>query len=348
MAREFKVNSRPFVCSLFAGACSITLCARSSRTTDRTSRGSAPRERRLARARNALDSPETNQTQTRPVELVAVIGAGTMGHGIAQVAALAGYRVVMRDVDRDAVARGVRSIEANLDKGVRVGKVTDEERDMTLQRIRGATTLDEATEADLFVEAVPERMELKRETLREVEQIARRDFVFATNTSSLSITEIARGARNPSRVVGMHFFNPVHIMRLVEIVVGRETGDETVETVRAVARRMRKEPITVRDVPGFASSRLGVALGLEAMRMLEQNVASAKDIDTAMELGYNHPMGPLRLTDLVGLDVRLSIAEYLHGALGSESFRPPEILRRMVAEGRLGRKSGEGFYEWEK
>ena len=293
-----------------------------------------------------MDSPETNQTQPRPVELIAVIGAGTMGNGIAQVAALAGFRVVMRDVSREAVARGVRAIETNLDKGVRVGKVTDEERDMALQRIRGATTLDEATEADLFIEAVPERLDLKRETLREVERVACREFIFATNTSSLSITEIAHEARTPSRVVGMHFFNPVHIMRLVEIVLGRETSEETAETVRAVGRRLRKEPITVRDVPGFASSRLGVALGLEAMRMLEQNVASAKDIDTAMELGYNHPMGPLRLTDLVGLDVRLSIAEYLHGALGSESFRPPEILRRMVADGKLGRKSGEGFYEW--
>jgi 3-hydroxybutyryl-CoA dehydrogenase len=293
-----------------------------------------------------LDSPETNQTQPRPVELVAVIGAGTMGNGIAQVAALAGYRVVMRDVSRDAVARGVRAIEANLDKGMRLGKLAEDERDMALQRIRGATTLAEAAEADLFIEAVPERMDLKRETLREVDEIARHDFVFATNTSSLSITEIAAGARNPSRVVGMHFFNPVHIMRLVEIVIGKETSAETVETARSVGRRMRKEPITVRDVPGFASSRLGVALGLEAMRMLEQDVASAKDIDTAMELGYNHPMGPLRLTDLVGLDVRLSIAEYLHGALGSESFRPPEILRRMVADGKLGRKSGEGFYEW--
>jgi 3-hydroxybutyryl-CoA dehydrogenase len=295
-----------------------------------------------------LNSPENNQTQARPVELVAVLGAGTMGHGIAQVAALAGYRVVMRDVSRDALARGVRSIEANLEKGMRLGKVTEDERDMALQRIRGATSLDEAAEADLFIEAVPERMELKRATLKEVEQIARRDFVFATNTSSLSITEIASGARRPARVVGMHFFNPVHIMRLVEVVVGRETSAEVVETARAVGRRMRKEPITVRDVPGFASSRLGVALGLEAMRMLEQNVASAKDIDTAMELGYNHPMGPLRLTDLVGLDVRLSIAEYLHGALGAESFRPPEILRRMVADGKLGRKSGEGFYEWKE
>ncbi|MDT7541265.1 MAG: 3-hydroxybutyryl-CoA dehydrogenase [Acidobacteriota bacterium] len=298
------------------------------------------------RRETPLDSPATNQIQARPVELVAVIGAGTMGHGIAQVAALAGYRVVMLDVDRDSLARGVRSIEANLDKGIKLAKLTEDERDAALQRLRGATSLDEASEADLFIEAVPERMDLKRATLAEVERIARRDFIFATNTSSLSITEIAREARAPERIVGMHFFNPVHIMRLLEVVVGRETSEETAETARAVGRRMRKEPITVKDVPGFASSRLGVALGLEAMRMLEQDVASAKDIDTAMELGYNHPMGPLRLTDLVGLDVRLSIAEYLHGALGSETFRPPEILRRMVAAGRLGRKTGEGFYDW--
>lgn len=275
-----------------------------------------------------------------------MLGAGTMGHGIAQVAALAGYRVVMRDVSREAIERGVRSIEANLEKGMKLGKLAEDERDMALQRVRGATSLDEAADADLFIEAVPERMDLKREALRDVERVAAHDFIFATNTSSLSITEIAREAKNPSRVVGMHFFNPVHIMRLLEVVVGRETSDETVETVRAVGRRMRKEPITVKDVPGFASSRLGVALGLEAMRMLEQGVAGAKDIDTAMELGYNHPMGPLRLTDLVGLDVRLSIAEYLHVALGSETFRPPDILRRMVADGKLGRKTGEGFYEW--
>jgi 3-hydroxybutyryl-CoA dehydrogenase len=293
-----------------------------------------------------LVSSENSQAQPRAVEFVAVLGAGTMGHGIAQVAALAGYRVVMRDLDRESVARGVRAIEANLEKGMRLGKLAEDERDMALQRIRGATSLGEASRADLFIEAVPERMDLKRETLGEVERVAEKEFIFATNTSSLSITEIAAGARRPERVVGMHFFNPVHIMRLLEVVVGEETSDETVETVRAVGRRMRKEPITVRDVPGFASSRLGVALGLEAMRMLEQGVAGAKDIDTAMELGYNHPMGPLRLTDLVGLDVRLAIAEYLHGALGSETFRPPEILRRMVADGKLGRKTGEGFYDW--
>jgi 3-hydroxybutyryl-CoA dehydrogenase len=173
-------------------------------------------------------------------------------------------------------------------------------------------------------------------------------FIFASNTSSLSITEIARSSKRPEAVIGMHFFNPVHIMRLVEIVVGEKTSDETVETVTAVGRQMRKEPILVKDVPGFASSRLGIALGLEAMRMVEQGVASPRDIDTAMELGYNHPMGPLKLTDLVGLDVRLSIAEYLHRELGTETFRPPELLRRMVSEGKLGKKTGEGFYDWSK
>jgi len=280
------------------------------------------------------------------IETIAVLGAGTMGHGIAQVAALAGFRVILRDVEKEFLTRGLRAIEDNLDKGIRRGKVTEDERDLVLQRIRGAVNLAETAHADLFIEAVPERMELKRETIREVEQIAEKDFIFATNTSSLSISEIARGAARPERVIGMHFFNPVHLMRLVEIVVGSETSDETIEIARAVGQRMKKEPITVRDVPGFASSRLGVALGLEAMRMLEQGVASAKDIDTAMELGYNHPMGPLRLTDLVGLDVRLSIAEYLHHTLGAETFRPPEILRRMVAAGKLGKKSGEGFYQW--
>ena len=297
-----------------------------------------------------LSTPQEERDSTpraaTAVRRVAVLGAGTMGHGIAQAAAAAGFEVTLRDLEESFVEKGLRSIEANLNKGVERGKVSDDERAHTLSNIRTTTKLEETAGSDLFIEAVPERLDLKRETLRAVERLGPADFIFATNTSSLSISEIAEGARRPDAVVGLHFFNPVHIMRLVEIVVGRETSEEAVEAVRAVGQRMRKEPITVRDVPGFASSRLGVALGLEAMRMLEQEVASAKDIDTAMELGYNHPMGPLRLTDLVGLDVRLSIAEYLHRALGSETFRPPEILRRMVAEGRLGKKSGEGFYNW--
>jgi 3-hydroxybutyryl-CoA dehydrogenase len=282
------------------------------------------------------------------VESIAVIGAGTMGHGIAQVAAASGFRVLLSDVNREALARGVQSIEKNLAKGIQLGKVTEDERDRTLLQIHGTVKLEECATADLIVEAAPEKLDLKRDILRQLEAVTEREFIFASNTSSLSITEIARGSKRPEAVVGMHFFNPVHIMRLVEIVVGEQSSSETVETVSAVGRRMRKEPIVVKDVPGFASSRLGVALGLEAMRMLEQGVASARDIDTAMELGYNHPMGPLRLTDLVGLDVRLSIAEYLHRELGSETFRPPEVLRRMVSEGKLGKKTGEGFYDWSK
>jgi 3-hydroxybutyryl-CoA dehydrogenase len=280
------------------------------------------------------------------IETIGVIGAGTMGHGIAQVAAAAGYRVLLRDVDRESLARGIQAIERNLEKGLRLGKLTEADCDSTLQHIHGTTHLEEIAEADLIIEAAPERLDIKQDLLREVESFSSRNFIFASNTSSLSITEIARSSERPANVVGMHFFNPVHLMRLVEIVVGKATSDDTVETVREVSRKLRKEPIVVRDVPGFASSRLGVALGLEAMRMFEQGVASAKDIDTAMELGYNHPMGPLKLTDHVGLDIRLNIAEYLYQELGSETFRPPEILRRLVKEGKLGKKTGEGFYDW--
>ncbi len=282
----------------------------------------------------------------RPIHAIAVLGAGTMGHGIAQVAAAAGYAVILRDVNPDALARGGQAIERNLAKAIQLGKISEQDRNETLQRISRVTRLEEISRADLVIEAAPENLELKQNLLREAEALIAGGCIFATNTSSLSIGEVAAASSRPENVVGMHFFNPVHIMRLVEIVVGKQTSPEATATVREVAVHMKKEPIVVRDVPGFASSRLGVTLGLEAMRMLEQGVASARDIDTAMELGYNHPMGPLRLTDLVGLDVRLNIAEYLHGKLGSETFRPPEILRRMVNEGKLGKKSGEGFYKW--
>src|SRR5260370_4619929 len=252
----------------------------------------------------------------------------------------------MRDVDAAALARGIQSTERNLAKGIQLGKISEEDRAATLQRIRGTTDLAEIRDTDLVIEAAPEILELKQRLLRECEALVDSACIFATNTSSLSITEIASASARPERVVGMHFFNPVHIMRLVEVVVGQKTSDETIATVVEVVMRMQKEPITVRDVPGFASSRLGVTLGLEAMRMVEQAVASARDIDTAMELGYNHPVGPLKLTDLVGLDVRLNIAEYLYQELRTETFRPPEVLRRMVKEGKLGKKTGKGFYVW--
>ena len=282
------------------------------------------------------------------IETIAVIGAGTMGHGIAQVAAAAGFKVLLSDVDRESLARGVSAIERNLAKGIQLAKLTEDDRDRTLQQIHGTTNLNECANADLIIEAAPEKLDLKQEVLRQLESASDRPFIFASNTSSLSITEIGSASKRPDAVIGMHFFNPVHIMRLVEIVVGEKTSPETVDVVRNVGQKMRKEPIVVKDVPGFASSRLGVVLGLEAMRMFEQGVASVQDIDTAMELGYNHPMGPLKLTDLVGLDVRLNVAEYLHRELGSEAFRPPEILRRMVSEGKLGKKTGQGFYDWSK
>jgi len=280
------------------------------------------------------------------INTIAVIGAGTMGHGIAQVAAAAGFKVLLSDVDRESLARGVTAIERNLAKGIQLGKLTEDDRDHALQQIHGTTNLEACAAGDLIIEAAPEKLDLKKNILQQLEFASDHPFIFASNTSSLSITELASSSKRPEAVIGMHFFNPVHIMRLVEIVVGKRTSAATVETVTNVGRRMRKEPIIVKDVPGFASSRLGVALGLEAMRMFEQGVASAKDIDTAMELGYNHPMGPLKLTDLVGLDVRLNIAEYLHRELGSETFRPPEVLRRMVSEGKLGKKTGQGFYDW--
>ena len=282
------------------------------------------------------------------IETIAVIGAGTMGHGIAQVAAGAGFKVLLNDVDRESLTRGVSAIERNLAKGIERGKLTEDDRDRTLQHIHGTTNLQSCATSDLIIEAAPEKLDLKKEVLRQLESASDHPFIFASNTSSLSITEIASSSKRPDAVIGMHFFNPVHIMRLVEIVVGKKTSTETIDTVQSVGRKMRKEPIVVKDVPGFASSRLGVVLGLEAMRMFEQGVASAQDIDTAMELGYNHPMGPLKLTDLVGLDVRLNIAEYLHRELGSEAFRPPDVLRRMVSEGKLGKKTGEGFYDWSK
>lgn len=269
-----------------------------------------------------------------------------MGHGIAQVAAAAGFEVVLRDIDQAAVDKGKQSIQRNLLKGIERGKITAQQRDETLWRITTTIEMKDLAAANLIIEAAPESLSLKQNLLRECEAITDSNCIWATNTSSLSITEIASVANRPENVIGMHFFNPVHIMKLVEIVVGQCTSDETKMIVCQVATQMKKEPIVVRDVPGFASSRLGVTLGLEAMRMVEQGVASARDIDTAMELGYNHPMGPLRLTDLVGLDVRLSIAEYLHSKLGTETFRPPDILRRMVSEGKLGKKTGHGFYDW--
>lgn len=277
----------------------------------------------------------------------AVLGAGTMGHGIAQVCAQAGLEVRLFDVAPEALARGLRGIEAFLAKGVEKGKQTAAEAAAIRARVHGAADLREACAgAEVVIEAAPEKLELKRSLFAEAAAAAPAGALLASNTSSLSIGAIAAGLPAPERILGMHFFNPVPLMSLLEVVRGPATAAAAVDAAVALARRLGKEPIVVKDAPGFASSRLGVAIGLEAIRMVEEGVASPADIDKAMELGYRHPMGPLRLTDLVGLDVRLGIAEYLARELGPR-FAPPRLLREMVAAGKLGKKSGEGFYRWE-
>ena len=281
------------------------------------------------------------------VDAVAVLGAGTMGHGIAQVCAAAGCAVRLYDLDDETIRHGLDRIRGNLEKKIKREKVTKTGRTAVLARISTTTVVGEAVRgADLVIEAAPESIELKERIFAEVDRSAPDYAILATNTSSLSIGRIASAVRDPERFVGMHFFNPVHIMPLVEVVWGPETAAATRDHAVEFVRRLGKEPIVVKDAPGFASSRLGIVLGMEAIRMVEQEVATAEDIDRAMELGYRHPMGPLRLTDLVGLDVRLGIAEYLHETIGSDAFRPPELLRRMVSEGKLGQKSGQGFYSW--
>lgn len=282
------------------------------------------------------------------IERIAVVGAGTMGRGIAQCAATAGYRVVVIDADAAALERGIAAVRDALGALVDKGKITGAERNAAIGRIATAPTLAEGSrEADLVVEAVPESLELKTKIFRELDDLAPDHAILASNTSSLPIGRIAAATRRAELVVGMHFFNPVPVMPLLEVVRAEKTAPATVAAATGVGTRMGKDPIVVRDAPGFATSRLGVLLGLEAIRMVEQGVASAEDIDKAMTLGYRHPMGPLRLTDLVGLDVRLAIAEHLHRELGSDAFRPPELMRRMIAEGRLGKKSGHGFYRWD-
>ncbi|HEX7829315.1 MAG TPA: 3-hydroxyacyl-CoA dehydrogenase family protein [Thermoanaerobaculia bacterium] len=280
------------------------------------------------------------------IRQVAVLGSGTMGRGIAYLSAVAGYDTVVFDIETAALDAARASIESILRKGVEKGKIEQAAATEALARIQLSSELEPASSgADLIIEAVPEILELKIDLFAQADLFCSPDTILASNTSSISITKLASNVERRDRFVGMHFFNPPHLMKLIEIVSGERTSDATIAQVREVAEKMGKTPIIVRDSPGFATSRLGVAIGLEAIRMLEEGVASAADIDRAMELGYNHPMGPLRLTDLVGLDVRLGIAEYLSSTLGPR-FEPPQLLREMVAQGKLGRKTGSGFYEW--
>jgi 3-hydroxybutyryl-CoA dehydrogenase len=280
------------------------------------------------------------------IRKVLIVGAGTMGQGIAQVTATAGYVTHLHDVDHARIDKAIGVIKAVTDRLVQKGKMLNEARSEMIGMLVASPDLGPAArDVDLVVEAAPESIDLKVEVLDKVKLFAPERAILASNTSSLSITEIGHRTGAGARTVGLHFFNPPPVMELLEIVRGLETAPAVIDTCLAVAKRLAKTPIVVSDTPGFATSRLGVAIGAEAMRMLETGVASAADIDRAMELGYRHPMGPLKLTDLVGLDVRLAILEHLHREVG-EQFRPPSILRQMVRAGRLGKKTGEGFYRW--
>jgi 3-hydroxybutyryl-CoA dehydrogenase len=280
------------------------------------------------------------------VQTIAVIGAGTMGRGIAHAAALGGYRTILEDLLPGTLRKAETEIRANLDKAVELGKVTAPDADSAFQRLEYAGSVEEAArEADLVIEAVPEEMESKIEIFTLLDKICRPTTMLASNTSSLSVTEIASVTYRAKKCVGMHFFNPVHKMKLLEVVRALETDEDTLATAVEVGKRMGKEVVVIKESPGFITSRINAMIGNEAFYMLQEGIASAADIDKALKLGLNHPMGPFELVDLVGLDTRLSILEYLHKSLG-EKYRPAPLLVQYVKAGRLGRKSGRGVYEY--
>ncbi len=280
------------------------------------------------------------------IKTIAVIGAGIMGRGIAHVAALGGYRTILEDILPTALRRAENEIRGNLDKAVELGKVKKDDAEAAMGRLEFATSLEDAArQADMVIEAVPEEFDSKEEIFRLLDRICRPNTVLASNTSSLSVTEIAAVTERPEKVVGMHFFNPVHKMKLIEIIKAAKTDDESLQAAITVGRKMGKETVVIHEAPGFITSRINAMIGNEAFYMLEAGIASAEDIDKALKLGLNHPMGPFEMVDLVGLDTRLSILRYLHQTLG-EKFRPAPLLEKYVAEGRLGRKVGRGVFEY--
>lgn len=280
------------------------------------------------------------------IKTIGVAGAGTMGNGIAQVAAQAGFNVIMRDLEERFVQRGLDTIKKNLVRAVQKGKMEQNEADAVLARVRGTVRLEDLQEADFVIEAILENMELKKELYPQLDALCKPEAVLASNTSGLSITEMAAVTGRPGRVVGMHFFNPVPVMKLVEVIRGNDTADETFEQAMELARKLGKEPIAVNEAPLFAVNRILVPMINEAAFVLMEGTASAEDIDRGMVLGANHPIGPLALADLIGLDVLLAVQETLYQETGDSKYRPCPLIRKLVRAGHLGRKTGRGFYSY--
>ena len=282
------------------------------------------------------------------MKVIGVLGAGSMGNGIAQLAAQAGYRVIMRDIEDRFVQSGLKAIEKFLTKSVEKGKMAEDQKKGVLSRIKGTTKMEDLKDADFVIEAVFEDLELKKNVFRQLDELTRSQAILTTNTSSMSVTEIAMATKRPEKVAGMHFFNPAPLMRLVEVIRGYHTNDETIHTVMEMAKKMGKEPIEVKkDTPGFVVNRLMTPHFVEAIRMVEEGVASIEDIDKAVKLGLNYPMGPFELMDLTGIDIALHVTEYLYKELNKENkWSAPTLLRSMIRAGKLGKKTGAGWYKY--
>lgn len=280
------------------------------------------------------------------IKKIGVCGAGTMGHGIVQVCAQAGYEVVVREVNEEALNRGLSMIEKNLNRAVSKGKITEDDKKAIMGRIKGTTKLEDFADVDFFIEAVVELEDVKKEVFQAVDEITRPDIVLATNTSSISITKIAAWTKRPDKVIGMHFMNPVPVMKLIEVIKGLQTSDEVTDLTVKLSKKLGKVPVVINDSPGFVSNRVLMPMINEAIFALYEGVGSPEDIDTIMKLGMNHPMGPLALADLIGLDTCLYILNVMYESFGDPKYRPCPLLVKMVDAGYLGRKTGRGFYDY--
>ena len=284
------------------------------------------------------------------IKTIGVVGAGTMGNGIAQVAAASGYNVIMSDIEDRFVQNGIKNVDKFLAKSVEKGKMGADEKNAIMGRIKGTTKIEDMKDADVVVEVILEKMDLKKQVFKQLDEITSKDAILATNTSSMSVTEIATATGRPDKVVGMHFFNPVPLMRLVEVIRGLRTSDETVATTLDLSKKLGKEPVEVKvDVPGFLANRLMIAVAIEAIKLYEQGIASKEDVDKAAKLGLNYPMGPFELMDLTGIDINYHVMDYFHQELPKElKWDPPLTIKNMVKAGLLGRKTGAGWYSYNK